>query len=226
MVILFDADSLVFSSCVNVEDDFEQAKAKFDEVLMSIVNKLDEEYNIERLIVFNAARGNFRKIINSKYKANRTKEPPLLLGKLHKHVTEAYESKTAYGMETDDLVAIYWNKLQKEIGRDNVIIVALDKDYKQLPCMFYNYHQKHQTMWNISELQAMRNFYTQMITGDSADNVNFCFGYGQKYAEKIFKNCKTKYQFIKQTFLLYKKIYKSKAREKFIMCHRLLKLQT
>tara|TARA_R100001591_G_scaffold117358_1_gene136600 strand:- start:338 stop:1021 length:684 start_codon:yes stop_codon:yes gene_type:complete len=226
MVILFDADSLVYSSCINVEDDFEQATAKFDEILMSIVNRLEEEgYDIKELIVFNASRGNFRKVINKTYKANRTSEPPALLHQLHKHVSKVYGSKNAYGIETDDLVSIYWNRLQKEIGRENVIIVALDKDYKQLPCLFYNYHVKHQKIFDIDEVQAMKNFYTQMIVGDGADNINYCYGYGIKYAEKIFKNCKTKYQFIKQTFLLYKKIYKSKAREKFIMCHRLLKLE-
>ena len=81
-------------------------------------------------------------------------------------------------------------------------------------------------MYNISELEAINNFYTQMIVGDTADNVNFCKGYGVKYAEKIFKNCKSRYQFIRKTFELFKTIYKSKAREKFITCHTLLKLRT
>ena len=225
MILLFDADSLIYSSCIGVED-LEEACAKFDEVLMSIVNKLDEEYDVKELIVFNSAKGNFRKILLDTYKANRTSPKPPLLNQLTEHVIKEYNSRIAYGMETDDMVAIYWNKLQKEFGRDNVIIVALDKDYKQLPCLLYNYHVKHQTMWNISEQQALYNFYTQMIVGDSADNVNFCKGYGVKYAENLFKNCKTKYQFMRKTFELFKSIFRSKAREKFITCYTILKLRT
>ena len=225
MIILFDADSLIYSSCINVED-LEDACAKFDEVLMSIVNRLDEEYDVKELIVFNSARGNFRKILMQSYKANRTQPKPPLLNQLSDHVTKEYNSRIAYGMETDDMVAIYWNKLQKEFGRDHVIIVALDKDYKQLPCLLYNYHVKHQEVYDISYEESLNNFYTQMIVGDTADNVNFCKGFGVKYAEKTFANCKTKYQFIKKTFKLFKQIYKSKAREKFIMCHTLLKLRT
>ncbi len=80
-------------------------------------------------------------------------------------------------------------------------------------------------MWNISEKQALYNFYTQMIVGDSADNVNFCKGYGIKYAENLFKNCQTKYQFMRKTFELFKKIFRSKAREKFITCYTVLKLR-
>jgi len=65
-----------------------------------------------------------------------------------------------------------------------------------------------------------------MILGDSADNVNFCKGYGKAYCKKIFKDCKTPYQFKRKVFELYKKIYKSKAREKYILCYNLLKLKT
>ena len=62
-----------------------------------------------------------------------------------------------------------------------------------------------------------------MIIGDTADNVNFCKGYGKAYVKKIFKDAKTCYQFRKQVYLLYKQIYKSKAREKYILCYNSIK---
>ena len=42
MVVLFDADSLVYSSCCGVDDILDEAIGKFDEVFMSIINRREE----------------------------------------------------------------------------------------------------------------------------------------------------------------------------------------
>ena len=225
MIVLFDADSLVYSSCCNVET-IEEAIGKFDEVFMSIANRLEDNYDVKEYIFFNNSRGNFRKVLDKNYKANRLNvELPPLLNEMHELVTVLYDSKKAYGMETDDIVAKYWYKLSNEFGRDNVLIISIDKDYKQLPALIYNYHYKHRCIYDISEKQALYNFYEQMIIGDGADNVNYCKGYGKVYASKIFNDCKTHYQFTKKTYELFRKIYKSKAKLKYIQCYNLLRLQ-
>jgi hypothetical protein len=64
-----------------------------------------------------------------------------------------------------------------------------------------------------------------MIVGDTADNVNYCKGHGAKYCEKAFKDCLSDYSYIRVVFSLYKQIYRSKAREKYLECYRLLKLK-
>tara|TARA_R100000541_G_scaffold57991_1_gene68615 strand:+ start:4198 stop:4881 length:684 start_codon:yes stop_codon:yes gene_type:complete len=226
MIVLFDADSLVYSSCCNVET-IEEAIGKFDEIFMSIANTLEDNYEVKEYILFNNSRGNFRKVLDKKYKANRNNlDLPPLLNEMHELVTVLYDSKKAYGMETDDIVAKYWYKLSNEFGRDNVIIVSIDKDYKQFPALIYNYHYKHKCIYDISKGQALYNFYEQMIVGDSADNVNYCKGYGKAYAKKLFKECKTHYQFTKNTYELFRKIYKQKAKLKYIQCYNLLKLRT
>jgi hypothetical protein len=65
-----------------------------------------------------------------------------------------------------------------------------------------------------------------MIAGDSADNVNYFKGKGKKFAEKYYEGCRTKYQYTKKLYKLFKEQYKSKAREKYIECYNLLKLRT
>ena len=65
-----------------------------------------------------------------------------------------------------------------------------------------------------------------MIVGDQSDNVNFFFGKGKKFAEKYFVNCRTKYQYTKKLYKLFKQDYKGKARERYIECYNLLKLRT
>ena len=236
MILLVDADSLIFASCYKKREhkdderfytDIEDCKAKFDEQFMSIVNKLEDMYPVERVITFSGSKGNFRKLITPVYKANRKVENiPPLLNEMHQFVKDEYDSVWGYGIETDDIVAKYWYNLSNEIGRDNVMIVSIDKDYKQFPCLVYNYHYKHKVVLDISEDEALYNFYEQMIIGDTADNVNYFKGKGKKYAEKYLADCNTKYQYTRKMLELFQEKYKGKARQKYAECYHLLKLRT
>tara|TARA_R110000737_G_scaffold99420_2_gene133377 strand:- start:868 stop:1581 length:714 start_codon:yes stop_codon:yes gene_type:complete len=236
MILLVDADSLIFASCYKKREhkdderfytDIKDCKAKFDEQFMSIVNKLEDMYSVERVITFSGSKGNFRKLITPVYKANRKKqELPPLLDEMHQFVKDEYNSVWGFGIETDDIVARYWYELSNEVGRDNVMIVSIDKDYKQFPALIYNYHYKHKEVLNISEEEALYNFYEQMIIGDTADNVNYFKGKGKKYAEKYLSDCNTKYQYTRKMLELFQEKYKSKASQKYAECYHLLKLRT
>ena len=236
MILLIDADSLIFASCYRKREtpedekyytDISDSRNKFDQQFMSIVNDLQEKYTIDKVITFSGSKGNFRKLLAKKYKANRKKqELPPLLHPMHNYVKQQYDSIFGYGVETDDMVARYWFKLSEEFGRNEVMIVSIDKDYKQFPCLIYNYHWKHKEILDISEEQALYNFYSQMIEGDTADNVNYFKGKGKRFAEKYFVDCETKYQYTRKLYELFKQNYKSKAREKYIECYNLLKLRT
>jgi len=236
MILLIDADSLIFASCYRKREtpddelyytNIEDSRAKFDEQFMSIVNHLEDKYPIDKILTFSGSKGNFRKLITPKYKANRKKqELPPLLDEMHQFVKDHYDSIWGYGVETDDMVARYWKQISDDIGRDEVMIVSIDKDYKQFPCLMYNYHYKHKVILDISEEEAMYNFYEQCIVGDTADNVNYFKGKGKKFAEKHFKDCTTKYQYTRKLYELFKLEYKGKARQKFVECYHLLKLRT
>jgi len=236
MILLIDADSLIFASCYRKREtpddelyytNIEDSRAKFDEQFMSIVNHLEDKYPIDKVLTFSGSKGNFRKLITKKYKANRKKqELPPLLDEMHQFVKEQYDSIWGYGIETDDMVARYWKQISDDIGRDEVMIVSIDKDYKQFPCLMYNYHYKHKEILDITEEEAMYNFYEQMIVGDTADNVNYFKGKGKKYAEKHFKDCTTKYQYTRKLYELFKQEYKGKAKQKYAECYHLLKLRT
>jgi 5'-3' exonuclease len=208
MVALFDADSLVWASSYGVEEDIDLAIEKYNDSFTNIIYDLNEIYDISEVITFNNSKGNFRKILDTNYKANRKSSGmPSVLTQLHDYVTQTYNSVSKYSLETDDLVATYWNNIAKEDGRDTVIIVSIDKDYKQLPALIYNYHYKHRCVYDIEPVEALYNFYEQMIIGDSIDNVNYCKGYGKKYAEKLLKDCTSHYQFTKKVYELFTTIY-------------------
>jgi len=235
MTILFDADSLIFASCyrtrINGEKpddiyyrDIRDAQDKYSEQFMKMINDLDEHFDIQNILTFSGSSGNFRKMITPTYKANRkNQEKPPLLYELHNFVKKTYNSIYTRGLETDDLVAANWNRIKNEVGRDQVLIVSIDKDYKQFPAMIYNYVKKE--IYDITEDQALYNFYSQCVIGDPADNVNYFKGKGVKFAEKYYKGCKTKYQYTRKLYELFKQEYKSKAKEKYSECYHLLKLR-
>ena len=236
MILLVDADSLIFASCYRKREtpdsekfytDISDSRNKFDEQFMQIVNHLEEKYTIDKVLTFSGSKGNFRKLITKNYKANRKKqELPPLLHPMHNYVKQQYDSIFGFGVETDDMVARYWHKLTEQFGRNEVMIVSIDKDYKQFPALIYNYHYKHKEILDISEDEALYNFYEQMIVGDTADNVNYFKGKGKRFAEKYFIDCQTKYQYTRKLYELFKKEYKGKARQKYVECYSLLKLRT
>lgn len=224
MIILIDADTMIFASAVT-SDTLDEAQDKFRWSYRHLMNDIMNTYTPDGVYIFSGSRGNFRKLITPVYKANRKKQDlPEHLFALHNHVKTEYKSIVGYGVETDDMIASYWYRAQKNVGRDNVMIVAVDKDYLQFPCLYYNY--KKRELLDITEEQAMYNFYEQMIVGDTADNVNYLKGYGKAYAKKLFEGCNSRYTYTKRLYNLFKEVYRGKAKQKYIECYNLLKLRT
>jgi len=85
-------------------------------------------------------------------------------------------------LETDDVVAYL-------SAAETGIICSPDKDLKQMPGAFYNYKElgteKHRGVEIITEKEALRNFYFQLICGDSTDNVHGVNGMGEVKANKL-----------------------------------------
>lgn len=234
MIALFDADSLIFASCYNrvsnIDEipyiqDIDESISKFEKGFQAIMDEVGEEYPLTGVMVFSGSKGTYRKEISKEYKANRKKkELPPMLPLLHKYVKERYNAVYDDYYETDDLVATYWRKLSDRDGVDNVIIVSIDKDYMQFPALIYNYHYKKKQFIKLSKQDAWYNFYTQMIVGDTADNVNYCKGKGKKFAERLLADKKTKFSMQRAVYTVYKEIYEEKAKENFVECYKLLKL--
>ena len=218
--IIIDADSMIYSSAF--ADDLDSAKESLDSKIEAVLDYFESKGDVDSFFVCSGSRGNFRTYLTKEYKANRKDvKKPQWLSQLHYHSKVEWGSRMIIGAETDDLVATLFKR--KEDGVTNVL-VSIDKDYLQLKGYIYNYHKN--TLVNNTELDALRAFYTQMIVGDSSDNIKVCKGKGKAYATKLFKDCETEYQFIRRTFETYKEHYKSKAREKYILTYKLLKLRT
>ena len=237
MKVIFDADSLIYASCFkrkqdreSIDDVFETdvnvAFDKFEDGFDKLICFLWELVDIDEIIVCNGSKNNFRKDISPTYKLNRTQKRPEILLPLHERVKFHYDSVYGDGVETDDVVATLWAEEVEKNGVDSVIIMSLDKDYKQFPCWFYDYNYKRRELVKISEEEALNNFYSQMIIGDTADNINYCKGYGKSYAKKLFQEAKSEYSLVSRTYRLYKEIYGDEAKSMFNEAKSLLTLKT
>lgn len=124
---------------------------------------------------------NFRKTIavTKPYKGNRPEEKPewftfwspILLKRMKDH----WGFESCLNIEADDACAIAAEKYR---GKYNKITIASpDKDLFQIPeTWFYDYIKRTTVYCNATV--ALEKLCTQIITGDSTDNIPGCFGAG------------------------------------------------
>jgi 5'-3' exonuclease len=222
MILLIDADSLVYSCSYGCETK-EDALHKFDEHIQFIVNEVSEFYPVSQIVTYHGSSNNFRNDITKTYKANRKhNNKPEYYHELSEYVTSVYNAISATGEEVDDVVARDWLGLND--GGHDVCIVSIDKDYLQLPALIYNYNQHRRGFTQVTPEQARRNFWTQMITGDAADNVNYLKGKGKVYAKRLLNDATNSYSHMRRVYSLFVEEYGNDAKEKFNECYKLLKI--
>lgn len=150
-----------------------------DTSIDAIVRKLGV---VEYTIFLEGAGDKFRKQVDypTKYKGNRPPKPSnfqsakdyLVNRKNTKVVTGPYEVDDMLGIEA----TMYPNKS---------IICSIDKDLRMIPG--WHYHIEHQTLEQVSEQEAMDNFWIQMLMGDRVDNIIGIYNVGIKKATKLIK---------------------------------------
>ena len=188
MQALIDADTPVFAVALVSEDvDEALAKHRLDKTINDII--IGSGASEARLFV--SGGDNFRKQICSSYKEHRKDKPiPKYREMLRQHLIKEWNAFECDGYEADDACGIYQT--------DDTIICGIDKDLLQIPGKHYQWPIIRQgkivrdaLYHNISEEQGMRNFFTQMLTGDVADNIKGIHGIGIKRATEILKSSAT-----------------------------------
>lgn len=161
-----------------------------------LIKLLTEIHAKKILVVFDAARKNFRNDIYPAYKANRSETPEELIPQfsLIRDATTAFNlpQLEIEGFEADDLIATYVNIAKQNNQR--VTIVSSDKDLMQLvgdgACMFDPMKSKI-----IHEPEVFEKFGVtpdkvidvQALCGDSTDNVPGVPGIGPKTAAELIQ---------------------------------------
>lgn len=189
LTALFDADAAAFRSAAACKDEsITTALYTVDSMVADALLYCDDgDRYYDKWQLYLTGTGNFRYDIarTAPYKGNRTTPKPEHLPAVRQHLVDKWGAVVADGQEADDAIAIAATTL----GVDNVVIIAVDKDFKQIPCHHYNF-VKRQHLYQTPE-DATKFFYMQILMGDSADNIIGIYGIGPKKAEKMLSECTT-----------------------------------
>ena len=152
--------------------------------LTKAIEALKDKFKTEEVIIALSDRKNFRKELNPEYKANRANtRKPMGLGVAQDFFKTKYLAVIWPTLEADDVLGI----MATQSFDEDTIIVSDDKDLQTIA----GYHYNKGEVIEVSEQQALKNFYTQVLTGDTADNYKGCRGVGPVKAERILAGCKT-----------------------------------
>lgn len=187
--LLIDADILVYKSIASVErevewepdvwtmsTDLKEAHEAFDTMLHSI---LDTAPTQDFKLCFSDWK-NFRKELNPTYKGNRAGvRKPMGFKPFREQIMDKHGWVTRHKLEADDVIGI----LATKPGTD-YIIVSDDKDLRGVP----GAHLIDGHVTNIGDSEADLFFYTQVLTGDTADGYPGCPGIGAKKAQYILES--------------------------------------
>lgn len=116
------------------------------------------------------------------YKGNRVNHrKPLHFDACRQHIIDCYDGVVCRGYEADDALGMD----QKIDG--STVICSIDKDLLQIPGLHYNWNKEE--IVEVNEVEGLRFFFKQMLTGDKTDNILGIHGIGPKstHLKKIDK---------------------------------------
>ena len=145
----------------------------FDYLMGSILTS--DDIIIDDWDAYLSGADNYRKLMptNPVYKGNRDpNHGPVHEEALREYAVSKYGALVINGMEADDACGI----AQCAAEPESTILISVDKDLNMIPGWHYNYQKK--TRYFIYEDEATRFFWTQMVTGDTADNIKGIYGIG------------------------------------------------
>lgn len=199
LTALIDADIVAFRCAASVNTDEDGAKEiallRTDKLMRDLLEVTEAtEYK-----AFLTGKNNFRKKINPEYKAQRKdKELPIWLNDCRQYLQSEWNTYVVNGYEADDALGMNQDSMS--------IICTIDKDLDMIPGKHYNWLRGE--LYEISEIDALRNFYKQLLIGDKSDNIFGIPGIGKVKADKLISPLETE----EEMYNVVKKLYKDDVR--------------
>lgn len=189
-MLLVDADIYLFRALAATEDetdwgddiwslttDLKIAKELFFDQLDNFKDKIGDD----DVILCISSSSNFRREVDPTYKAHRKKtRKPVGYKAMVDWASGFFRTFKKEGLEADDCLGILATR-PENLGK--CVVISDDKDLKTIPCKLYRPMADERL--TISKEDADRFFYTQCLTGDTADGYAGLKGVGPKTAEKI-----------------------------------------
>lgn len=171
---LIDADLIAFRCACTCEEDDN------DNIVLQRVQDLTERIinnaSADSYTLYLTGNKNFRKEISSDYKANRKDKPrPKWLDTCRDHLVINWQAEVTDGIEADDALG--------SAQTEDSIICSLDKDLLMVTGKHYNWIKEDFTY--TTPEAGLKRFWTQMLVGDTADNIFGIKGVGPVKAAKL-----------------------------------------
>lgn len=186
-----------------------------------LINRICEKTGADEYEVYLTGEGNYRKDVATiqPYKGNRdTTHKPVHYEAITKYLIKTHGAEVIDGMEADDQLGIeqyasYMDTYKPAMGlaledKDtatlDTVICTIDKDLDMITGMHYNWRKD--SLYYVSPEDADKFFYTQLLTGDSTDNIRGVPQIGKVKAAKLLKGCTSNlcaYNRVRQAYLDY-----------------------
>jgi 5'-3' exonuclease len=174
---LIDADSLVYRVGFTTEHvDEAIAFWRMNDCIKRILSATNAETYV--CYITSSDKSNFRYSVDPEYKSNRVAPKPLHYTALRDYLINSHAAEVCFGIEADDALGI-------NNGPD-VILSHLDKDINMVPGLHYNWVKEE--IYEVTEEQGLTSFYSQILTGDTADGIRGLKGIGPVKAAKLLGN--------------------------------------
>lgn len=216
---LIDGDIILHASgyvADKEETDEQGAKAILDSMILNIRDTL--ALTDATFFISDTDENNFRyKVAKTHpYKGNRKdKEKPKHYPMLRQYMIDKWDGKLTKDMEADDGMGLAQTK--------TTIICTIDKDLDMIPGWHYNWN--HYSIYHVSKDQAVKHFWTQMLTGDNTDNIKGIYRLGPKKAYKLFEGSTEELSLYSVVIGQYVEHFKEDARSRFEENYDLLKIK-
>jgi 5'-3' exonuclease len=206
-----------------------------------IISSIEDATYADKVLVAVKGEGNFRSDIFPDYKLYRKSSYRPVNGfveALRRYAIDCLGAIPAHGMEADDLLRIWHNE---ELAKGNECIIAhIDKDLMAIPGKHYRfvkirkdnvgrrpsfitvYHGDNVNITNVTEEEAARSYYTQLLTGDSTDNIPGLPQIGPERANAILEECNTEAEMRKMVCYAYQTLIGDNWEEALILTGRLI----
>ena len=170
MIVHFDGDLLVYRCGFACEND--PVENALHTVKLSIVSALENLGCTEdELRMYISGKTNFRDGIATirGYKENRVDKPKPRHGPdIRNYLRTRWNAIVSEDEEADDIVG-YSHYAMYLRDEQSSVICSVDKDLDMIPGMHYNFVKDES--YYVSDEAADRWFYTQLLMGDSTDNI-------------------------------------------------------
>ena len=193
-VAVIDADSIIFATAVDKkqsDEQIEQYGNQAERTLDDIINEFNIHFTnilINSGCIYYVALltgGSYRYSLYPEYKANRKKlEKPKYLKELTNYCIDNWNFIKIEGFEADDLVNVANNYFKTQ--KISTVLVHTDKDLNQIEGSHFNY--KTNDFYEVDDSEASYSLWTQVIVGDSTDNIKGLKGKGIAFAYKLLLN--------------------------------------